>query len=411
MLWETSIYGEFENIIKKTLIYIISAVLVVFITIGAVIFIPKKDKDVPAINSQVTTSSISDSPENTLTSSKTSKSAESKKPISSVSSNKDEFQSQVQSEESKYVPNHQDCKHEYEIERKEPISCVESGYERRTCKLCGISYSNVLVNKTHKETVITVPATCTMYGTITVSCEVCGEILSNKTIAASGHKFSSNGKCSVCGFTEVKQENVSSKEEEKEPVVSTPINKIKIYIDQGHNMNGYVNSGAQGNGLDEGQINYTVGILLKEILEESGKFEIMLSRPTESTVLGTDSASSLKARYDAANLWGADYFISLHCNSASAQTANGIEVFTYKSSGTGYDLGLNILNSLISETGLRNRGIKTNPSLAVLKHTVMPAVLVEMGFISNPTEAEYIKNNTSVLANGIYNGILKYFEI
>jgi N-acetylmuramoyl-L-alanine amidase len=192
---------------------------------------------------------------------------------------------------------------------------------------------------------------------------------------------------------------------------STPTGpKIKIYIDQGHNMAGNHNSGAQGNGLDEGRVVYNVGILLKNLLEADGRFEVMVSRPTASTVLGTNNSTSLSARYNAANSWGADYFVSLHCNAASAD-AHGIEVLTYTNNANNetYKFGNSILNALCSATGWRNRGMKQRTDLAVLMHTSMPAALVEMGFITNASEASVMANNPSLLANGIYRGILNYF--
>ncbi len=186
------------------------------------------------------------------------------------------------------------------------------------------------------------------------------------------------------------------------------VEKIKIYVDQGHNMSGYHNAGAQGNGLDEGRVTYNVGILLKNLLEADGRFEVKLSRPTESTVLGTDNSSSLRARYQGANNWGADYFVSLHCNAASA-AAHGIEVLTYSASGTAYDFGNRMLNALCAATGWRNRGMKVRPELAVLNGTSMPAALIEMGFITNPTEAALMGSNPGFIAQAIYSGILSYF--
>ncbi|MBR4030561.1 MAG: N-acetylmuramoyl-L-alanine amidase, partial [Clostridia bacterium] len=70
---------------------------------------------------------------------------------------------------------------------------------------------------------------------------------------------------------------------------------IKIFIDQGHNPYG-PNTGAVGNGLVEQDINYEVGIFLKNLLENDYRFEVMVSRPTPDTVLGTSNSTSLQAR-------------------------------------------------------------------------------------------------------------------
>ena len=86
---------------------------------------------------------------------------------------------------------------------------------------------------------------------------------------------------------------------------------IKIYIDQGHNPVN-PNAGAEGNGLREQNLVYKIGIELAEMLRRNGNFEVRLSRPTPETQLGDSKASSLSARVNEANAWGADYFISLH---------------------------------------------------------------------------------------------------
>ena len=100
---------------------------------------------------------------------------------------------------------------------------------------------------------------------------------------------------------------------------------MKIYIDQGHNPVN-PNAGAEGNGLREQDITYTVGKLLAEELDSAG-IETKLSRPTPDTQLGNSNASSLAARTSDANTWGADYFISIHTNASDIQNASGSEAF------------------------------------------------------------------------------------
>ena len=190
-----------------------------------------------------------------------------------------------------------------------------------------------------------------------------------------------------------------------------PVEKIKIYIDQGHNPTSYPNSGATGNGLYEQDLTYTIGILLAELLEADGRFEVCLSRPTEDTVLGTDNDSSLDARVQGAKDFGADYFISLHINSYSDSAANGIEVYAAEQDSTSYAFGSSILQGLIDATNLRNRGMKLNSELRVLKNATMPATLLEMGFIGNSTDAALLSQSPELFAEGIYNGILAYFEL
>ncbi len=185
---------------------------------------------------------------------------------------------------------------------------------------------------------------------------------------------------------------------------------IKIYIDQGHNPQN-PNAGAEGNGLREQDITYRIGIELAELINSNPNLEARVSRPTAETVLGTSNASSLAARVNDANSWGADYFISLHTNASSAESASGIEGYVYALDTSAEELSEDIVESLSEATGLRDRGVFARPSLYVLRRTAMPATLIEMGFISNPSDATLMNENPQLFARGIYNGILEYLNL
>lgn len=186
---------------------------------------------------------------------------------------------------------------------------------------------------------------------------------------------------------------------------------IKIYIDQGHNPRGF-NTGAEGNGYYEQDLTYEIGRRLYNMLLNNSEFTPRLSRPTPDTVLGTTNSTSLSTRVNEANSWGADIFISLHNNAAENQRATGNEALVYgPRQRVANDLAADILEQLTLTTGLRNRGIIYRPGLYVLKETKMPAVLVEMGFITNPTDADLLANSPYLFATGIYRGILKYYGL
>ncbi len=186
---------------------------------------------------------------------------------------------------------------------------------------------------------------------------------------------------------------------------------IKIYLDQGHNPRDF-NTGAEGNGFFEQDITYTIGILLYDLLVSNGNFEVRLSRPTPDTLLGTSNSSSLSERVREANAFGADVFISLHTNAAANTNASGSEALIYsENSRVAYELADDILENLNRVTGLRNRGIIERPGLYVLRFTRMPAVLVEMGFITNRYDAELMAYSPSLFAEGIYRGILEYYDL
>ena len=182
---------------------------------------------------------------------------------------------------------------------------------------------------------------------------------------------------------------------------------IKIYIDQGHNPQN-PNAGAEGNGLREQDIVYRIGIELADLLRANPNFEVRLSRPSATSQLGSSNSESLRLRVNDANSWGADYFISLHTNASSLPAASGIEAFAYSEPSAAFSLGEDILRELSRSTGLKNRGMKVRSGLYVLRKTAMPAVLVELGFITNAGDAALMNGSPELFARGIYEGILDY---
>ena len=186
---------------------------------------------------------------------------------------------------------------------------------------------------------------------------------------------------------------------------------IRIYIDQGHNPAGF-NTGAEGNGYFEQDITYRVGLLLFDLFAEDKNFQPMLSRPTESTVLGTSNNDSVRVRVDRANAFGADLFISIHTNAAEYPSATGTEALVYSRESTvAREVAQKILEQIHLKTGLRNRGVVYRPGLYVLRKTKMPAVLVELGFITNPVDARLMVEDPELFAEGIYQGILSYYGL
>lgn len=185
---------------------------------------------------------------------------------------------------------------------------------------------------------------------------------------------------------------------------------IRVYIDQGHNPQS-PNSGAEGNGYREQDLVYRIGIALKEKLDQNPAFESRLSRPTTDTQLGTSNASSLRFRVDDANAWGADVFLSLHTNASVNPDVTGLEALVYNDGSTSYNIAETLLRSLSEVTGLRNRGIFIRPGLYVLRRTAMPAVLLELGFITNASDADLLYNNPGLFAEGIYQGLVNYYGV
>ncbi len=186
---------------------------------------------------------------------------------------------------------------------------------------------------------------------------------------------------------------------------------IKIYIDQGHNPAGNVNAGAVGNNLYEGDITYNVGAYLADILDSDERFLVRTSRNTPEEVLGTSNATSLATRVREANEWPADYFISIHVNASTNPLANGSEVYIYREETQAEDLAEDILDAIVTLVGTRDNGVRPNPSLYVLRRTQMPAVLVELAYITNTSDAQKLRDDQYNFAYAIYVGLLNYLDL
>ncbi len=185
---------------------------------------------------------------------------------------------------------------------------------------------------------------------------------------------------------------------------------IKIYIDQGHNPGG-VNGGAIAGDIEEQEINYNVGIKLANILRSDYRFEVKTSRTSPTQVLGYNVTTSLAERVNQANAWPADYFISIHCNSNPSPAINGAEVYIYEFYTQAEYLAQHILQRIVQIVGVRDNGVRANPSLYVLRKTNMTSILVELGYMSNPGDLQKLLNNQDAYAYAMYIGLLDYFGL
>ena len=115
------------------------------------------------------------------------------------------------------------------------------------------------------------------------------------------------------------------------------------------------------------------------------------------------------ARVEGATAFEADYLISLHTNSYTSDGPNGIEVWVPNDSHEAYVFGEALLNGMVESTNLKKRGMNSDSELDILEYSPMPAVILEMGFISNVNDATLLSEHPELFAQGIYNGILDYF--
>ncbi|CAK7061672.1 N-acetylmuramoyl-L-alanine amidase [Tissierella sp.] len=174
----------------------------------------------------------------------------------------------------------------------------------------------------------------------------------------------------------------------------------KVFLDAGH---GGKDPGALGNGLQEKDIALSVTLKVGNILANHG-VTVGYSRTTDVFLELADRATR-------ANNFGANVFVSVHCNAFSDISAKGVETYSYPGSTTGANLSKSIQNSIIASGAYTvNRGTKT-ADFAVLRLTNMPAALVELAFITNAQDADILRNRQNDLAVAVSKGILNYLGI
>lgn len=127
----------------------------------------------------------------------------------------------------------------------------------------------------------------------------------------------------------------------------------------------------------------------------------------------TDVFVDLDDRAAIANRWGANYFVSVHCNAFTDKQANGVETYCYDFGGEGEKLARKVQAAVVKATGLTSRADVKKAGFTVLEETTMPAILVETAFISNPAEEKKLATPAfrQTIANGIANGIFEYLGI
>ncbi len=185
---------------------------------------------------------------------------------------------------------------------------------------------------------------------------------------------------------------------------------IRIYIDQGHNPEN-PNAGAEGNGQREQDLVYRIGKELYALIEQDDNFLARLSRPNADSSLGVSNADSLRQRVEQAEAFGADLFLSLHANSSSLPQANGSEGLVYSRESPAYNIAEVLLSSMTAVTGTANRGVRLRPGLYVLRRTTMPAIIMEMGFITNQADTVKMTERPDLFAQGLYNGLRRYYGV
>ena len=248
------------------------------------------------------------------------------------------------------------------------------------------------------------------------------------TISASQHKWNS-GKYIVHGYiVDASGKNIGFGATSADVVAPKKIgsasrgnydvlNKV-VYLDAGH---GGYDPGASYFGISEKSLTLAIQSRVKAKLEAEG-YQVVTTRTSDTYVDLTD-------RSRAANASESDIFVSIHINASGSSAAQGIETYyyqpyaeypsrinaTYHANPTRLSMSDTLANaiqsSLINATGAQNQGVKRQ-TFAVLRETTAPAVLLELGFLSNPQEATRLNTSAyqETLANAIVAGIKSYYE-
>ena len=249
------------------------------------------------------------------------------------------------------------------------------------------------------------------------------------TISASQHKWNS-GKYIVHGYiVDASGKNIGFGATSADVVAPKKIgsasrgnydvlNKI-VYLDAGH---GGYDPGASYFGISEKSLTLAIQSRVKAKLEAEG-YQVVTTRTSDTYV-------DLIDRSRAANASESDIFVSIHINASGSSAAQGIETYyyqpyaeypsrinaTYHANPTRLSMSDTLANaiqsSLINATGAQNQGVKRQ-TFAVLRETTAPAVLLELGFLSNPQEAARLNTSAyqETLANAIVAGIKRYYSI
>ncbi len=179
----------------------------------------------------------------------------------------------------------------------------------------------------------------------------------------------------------------------------------RVAIDAGHG------------GHDPGAISQTLSMTESVLNMDVARRVQQLVEGADGTVRMTradDRYVDLWGRADLANEFPADIFVSVHHNASHAEgpTASGTETYVQVGEADSFRLGQAVHQSLISAVGTRDRGVRPNPGYIVLNRAKMPAILVEVAFVTNAEDEELLEQEwfRQRAAEGIFNGILKYFH-
>lgn len=198
-----------------------------------------------------------------------------------------------------------------------------------------------------------------------------------------------------------------------EPAFTPGLKGKIIALDAGH---GGSDTGAIGpTGVTEKGVTLRVAKALQKLLQAEGA-TVLMTRTTDTEVspkkANASDVEELQARCDVGNDGNADIFISMHMDSFTNSTPSGTTGYYYtKGSKASQRLAQYVSEGVVTALGTGNRGTKSC-NFYVVKHTDMPATLVEMAFISNDKEEKLMNSEAGInrAAEGILNGLRRFFS-
>jgi N-acetylmuramoyl-L-alanine amidase len=190
-----------------------------------------------------------------------------------------------------------------------------------------------------------------------------------------------------------------------------------IVIDPGH---GGADTGTMHNGMMEKNLTFDIAQRLRTLLVAQG-WQVLMTRTSDIDPVSAENLSKMRAdgrpdpddraylqtRCDVANLNGARLFISIHINSAPVTSASGTTFFWYKPQDAAFAQALE--RAVIPLAGTQDDGVR-HENFYVVRHTTMPAVLIETAFLTNPGDVALLRAPSFLqsVAQGIANGVKAY---
>ncbi|MBP3041928.1 N-acetylmuramoyl-L-alanine amidase [Bacillaceae bacterium Marseille-Q3522] len=192
-------------------------------------------------------------------------------------------------------------------------------------------------------------------------------------------------------------------DENKELISSESTRVYKIVIDPGH---GGEDPGATGaSGQHEKEFTLSLSKKIAALLEQEAQIQVLMTRE-EDVFLSAEE----RFRPKFANENEADLYISIHGNTFDDPSVSGTASFYYHQNSKAF--ANTIHQKVVNATSFKDRGVNKE-NFFVLKDTNMPAVLLEIGYMTNPDEEQQMlsDNFQKEIANSIYEGVIEFLDL